>query len=159
LHDLAEIAAVRFERTHAPEQHNLYNNWDIVQAHRRERDRNWDEESYRRERIKQAREKLSELLKLARSAPEKLPKVVSVHSFQGDKRFLVRFFWGVAWVQRYGTPLIEPPHYYCDSGTLSVDRSPCAKAEDSELAEDLACAAALLAEYPKLAWYVGSRVQ
>jgi hypothetical protein len=109
---LAEVAALRFERTHQPERHNLYNNWDIVQAHWRERDRNWDEESYRRERIKEDRKKLSDLLKLARSAPEKLPKVVAVRSFERERKFLVRFAWGVAWVQRYRFSL-EPPHYYC----------------------------------------------
>ncbi len=156
---LAEVAAVRFERKHEPETHNLYNNWEIVQAHRRERDRDWDEESYRRECIKEDRKKLSELLKLARSAPEKLPKVVNVRSFERETRFLVRFAWGVVWVQRYRFPLIEPPHYYCSSGSVSVARSPCAKAEDPELAEDLACAAAMLAEFPKLAWYVGLRMQ
>ena len=106
-----------------------------------------------------ARKKLSELLKLARSAPERLPKVVSVRSFEREKRFLVRFTWGVIWVQRCRFSPIEPPHYDCYSGTLSVDRSPCAKAEDPELAEDLACAAAMLAEFPKLAWYAASRVQ
>ena len=157
--DLAKVAALRFERTHQPDRHNLYNNWDIVQAHRRERDRNWDEESYRRERITEDRKKLSELLKLARSAPEQLPKVVNVHSLEREKKFLVRFAWGVVWVQRYRSPLSGPPSYYCYSGTLSLDRSPCAKAHDPEFAEDLACAAAMLAEFPKLAWYAGSRVQ
>jgi hypothetical protein len=158
LSTLAKVAALRFERTHQPERHNLYNNWDIVQAHWRERDRNWDEESYRRESIKEDRKKLSELLKLARSAPEKLPKVVSVRSFEREKKFLVRFAWGVVWVERYRFSLIEPLHYYCYSGTLSLARPPCAKAEDAELAEDLACAAAMLAEFPKLAWHAGSRV-
>lgn len=73
---LAEVAAVRFERKHEPETYNLYNNWDIVQAHRREGNQSWDEESYQRERIKEDRKKLSDRLKLARSAPEKLPKVL-----------------------------------------------------------------------------------
>ena len=159
LSTLAEVAALRFERTYQPERHTLYNNWDIVQAHRRERDQNWDEESYRRESIKEDRKKLSELLKLARSAPEKLPKVVSVRSFEREKRFLVRFAWGVVWVQQYRFSPIEPPHYNCYSGTLSLETPPCAKAEDPELAEDLACAAAMLAEFPTLAWYAGSRVQ
>lgn len=140
-----------------PEKHNLYNNWDIVQAHRK--DRSWDEEAYRLESIQRGRTKLSQLLKLARSAPERLPKVVSVHSFNREKRFLVRFAWGVAWVQRYHSSCIEPPSYHCISGYCNVRASPCAKAEDPELAEDLACAAALLAEYPRLAWYLGSRVQ
>ncbi len=159
LSTLAEVAALRFERTYQRERHNLYNNWDIVQAHRRERDQNWEKESYRRESIKEDRKKLSELLKLARSAPEKLPKVVSVRSFEREKKFLVRFAWGVVWVERHRFSLIEPLHYYCYSGSLSVERSPCAKAEDPELAEDLACAAAMLAEFPTLAWYAGSRVQ
>ena len=53
--DLAALAAVRFERTHKPEENNLYNNWDIVQAHRRARDRARDDESYRRERAKENR--------------------------------------------------------------------------------------------------------
>jgi hypothetical protein len=32
---LAAVAALRFEQTGEPERHNLYNNWDIVQAHRK----------------------------------------------------------------------------------------------------------------------------
>ena len=40
------VAAVRLERTHQPEKHNLFNGWDIVQAHRRQRDRAWDEGAY-----------------------------------------------------------------------------------------------------------------
>ena len=55
LHERAAVAAIRFERAHQPERHNLYNDWDIVQAHRRARDWAWDEESYRRERAKEGR--------------------------------------------------------------------------------------------------------
>ena len=99
--DLASLAAVRFERTHEPEKHNLYNDWDIVQAHRRARDRAWDEESYRWERVKQNRQELSKLLKLARSVPEKLPRVFSVRSDVFPKIYRVRFPWGVVRVGSY----------------------------------------------------------
>ncbi len=88
---LAEVAASRFERTHQLEEHNLYNNWDLVQAQRRELSREQDEESPQRRRVLEDRRKLSELLKLARAAPEKMPKVVSIRSFEREKKFLLRF--------------------------------------------------------------------
>ncbi len=122
-----------------------------MQAHRRELGREQDEESPQRRRVLEDRRKLSELLKLARAAPEKMPKVVSIRSFEREKKFLLRFGWGVAGVKRYRFSIMEPVQYSCDS--------PCTKAEDPEVAEDLACAAALLAEFPTLAWYAGSRVQ
>ena len=142
LHTLAAVAAIRYERAHQPERHNLHNNWDIVQAHRRARDRAWDDESYRRERAREDRQELSRLLKLARSAPEKLPRVFNVRSNVFPKSYRVRFPWGVVWVESYTEPL-EVPHYDC--------RDSCSGAEDPELARDLSCAAVLLYEFPKLA--------
>jgi hypothetical protein len=139
---LAAVAVLRWERTHQPEKHNLYNDWDKVQAHRRETDRRWDEDSYRRKRVKENREKLSRLLKLARAAPEKLPRVFSMRSSERQKDFQVRFPWGTVRVQRYDFSLLESLEYRCNAS--------CEKAEDPELARDLACAAAMLAEYPKL---------
>ncbi|MDR3704096.1 MAG: hypothetical protein P4L56_30890 [Candidatus Sulfopaludibacter sp.] len=140
--DLAALAVVRFERTHEPEKHNLYNDWDIVQAHWRAFDRRWDGESYRRERVREKRQKLSRLLKLARSVPEKLPRVFSLRSDGNPKVYRVRFPWGVARVRSY-TWQSELPDYDC--------RDLCRKAEDAELAGDLACAAVMLYEFPKLA--------
>jgi hypothetical protein len=140
--DLAAIAAVRFERAHEPEKNNLYNDWDIVQAHRRERDRGWDEESYRRQRSTENRQKLGKLLKLGRSVPKELPRVFSVSSNVYPKIYRVRFPWGVVRVRSYTAPF-ELPDYDC--------RDSCSKAEDSELACDLACAAVMFYEFPKLA--------
>ena len=140
--DLAAVAAARFERTHQPEKHNLYNGWDIVQAHRRQRDRAWDEESYRRQRAKENREKLSKLLKLARAVPEKLPRVFSVRSDVYPRIYRVRFPWGVVRVGSYTSPS-ELPDYDC--------KDSCSKADDPALACDLACAAVMLAELPGLA--------
>jgi hypothetical protein len=142
--DLAALAVVRFERTHKPERRNLYNNWDIVQAHRRARDRPWDEyeESYSRKRSRENRQRLSKLLKLARSVPEKLPTVFSMRSDGNQKIYRVRFPWGVARVRSYTWPF-ELPDYDC--------RDSCPKAEDAELACDLACAAAMLYDFPKFA--------
>ena len=139
---LVAVAALRFERNHRPEKHNLYNDWDKVQAHRRERDRRWNENVYRRECVKENRENLSRLLKLARAAPEKLPKVFSIRSSGRQKDFRVRFPWGAVWVQRYQFSLLESPEYRCNAS--------CARAEDPDLARDLACAAAMLAEFPSL---------
>ena len=138
--ELAALAVVRFERTHKPEGHNLHNNWDIVQAHRRARDRPWDEyeESHRRERSAENRQRLSKLLKLARSVPEKLPRVFSVRSDGHQKIYRVRFPGGVIRVRSYTWPF-ELPEYDC--------RDSSSKAEDSELA----CSAAMLYDFPKLA--------
>jgi hypothetical protein len=140
--ELNGVAAIRFERTHQPERHNLYNNWDIVQKHRRQSHRRWDEEPDRLQRRKENREKLSRLLKAARAAPQQLPDVVRVRSFEREKRFLVQFTWGAVTVQRrllwFGS--LE---YSCQGS--------CTKAEDPELARDLACATAMLAEFPRLA--------
>jgi hypothetical protein len=140
---LAAVAALRFERIHEPEKHNLYNDWDKVQAHRRESNRRWDENLYRRERVKENREKLSKLLKLARAAPEELPSVFGIRSSGRQKDFRVRFPWGAVSVQRYQFSLLESLEYRC--------KASCAKAEDPELARDLGCAAAMLAEFPSLA--------
>lgn len=139
---LAKVATVRFERTHAPETHNLYNDWDKVQAHRRESDRRWDENQYRRQCVKENRETLSKLLKLARGAPKELPTVFSIRSSGSQKDFHVRFPWGTVWVQKSQFSLIESFEYRCNAS--------CEKAEDPELARDLACAAAMLAEFPSL---------
>ncbi|MGA1997994.1 MAG: hypothetical protein ABSH45_19680 [Bryobacteraceae bacterium] len=136
--DLAALAAVRFERTHEPEKHNLYNDWDIVQAHRGKRDGRWDEELYDRKRAKENRQKLGKLLKLARSVPEELPRVFSVRSDMYPKIYRVRFPWGAVQVQSYTSPS-ELPDYDC--------RDSCPKAEDAALA----CAAVMLYEFPKLA--------
>jgi len=139
--DLDAVAAIRFEREHQPERHNLHNNWDIVQAHRRKHP--WDEESYRRERASRCRAELSRLLKLARSSPGQLPEVVSVRSRDKEKEFRVRFPWGDAQVRRYRFSPLDPLDYSCNTD--------CANADNSELARDLARAAALLAEFPGLA--------
>jgi hypothetical protein len=139
---LAAVAALRFERTHEPEKHNLYNDWDIVQAHWRAWDRRWDENLYRRQHVKQNREKLSKLLKLARAAPEKLPRVFSARSSGRQKNFRVRFPWGVVRVRRYQFSLLESLEYQCNES--------CTRTADPELARDLACAAAMLAEFPSL---------
>jgi hypothetical protein len=138
--DLAALAMVRFERTHQPERHNLYNNWDIVQAHHRAQGRRpWHEydESCRRERAGENRQRLSKLLKLAQSVPEKLPKVFRMRSDGNEKIYRVQFREGVVRVRSYTWPL-ELPEYDC--------RDPKCKTEGSELA----CAAALLFEFPKL---------
>lgn len=142
LSTLAAVAAIRFERTKSPERHNLHNDWDKVQAYRRNFDRHWDEQGYRRERAKADREKLSKILKMARATPEKLPRVDGIRSSGQEKHFLVCFAWGTVQVRRYEWPL-EPLRYQC---WVSPNQ-----AEDSELARDLACAAALLAEFPRLA--------
>jgi hypothetical protein len=142
LSTLAAAAAIRFERIRSPERHNLYNDWDKVQAHRRKFDRHWDEQAYRRERAKEDREKLSKLLKMAKGSPEKLPAVVSVSWRKRERNFVVRFPWGAVQVRRYEWPL-RPLRYEC--------RVASDKTEDPELAEDLACAAAMLAEFPILA--------
>jgi hypothetical protein len=142
LSTLAKVTALRFERTHQPERHNLYNDWEKIQAHRRELDRDSHEESFRREWLQERRKKLTELLKLARAAPERLPSVVSVRSFERDKKFLVRFPWGVVGVERHRFSLLEPLEYSCNSS--------CTRDEDPELAQDLACAATMLAEFPSL---------
>jgi hypothetical protein len=137
------VAALRFERTDQPERHNLYNDWDKVRAHQREFSRSCEEGSFQREWEKEKRKKLTELLKLARAVPERLPSVVSVRSFEQDKKFLVRFPWGVVGVERHRLSLLEPLEYRCTSS--------CTRDEDPELAQDLACAAAMLAEFPRLA--------
>ncbi len=143
LSTLAAVAALRFGRTHQPERHNLYNDWDKVQAHRRELSRCCDEDSFQREWEKERRKKLTELLKLARAIPERLPSVVSVRSFEQDRKFLVRFPWGVVGVKRHRFSLLEPLEYRCTSS--------CTRDEDPDLAQNLACAAAMLAEFPRLA--------
>jgi hypothetical protein len=81
-------------------------------------------------------------LKLARSIPEELPIVFSVSSNVYPKIYHVRFPWGVVQVTSYTTRL-ELPDYDC--------RDSCSKAENAELACDLACAAVTLYEFPKLA--------
>ena len=129
---LAKAAALRFERTHSPERHNLYNDWDKVQAHEREFDRDSGKESFRREWTAEKRKKLSELLKLARTVPERLPTVISARSFEAYKSFLVRFSWGVVAVESRRLSLLEPPEYRCTSS--------CTRDKDPELAQDLACA-------------------
>jgi hypothetical protein len=91
---------------------------------------------------KENRENLSKLLKLTRAAPERLPKVFSTRSSARQKDFRMRFPWGAVWVQRYQFSLLDPPEYRCNAS--------CEKAEDPELARDLACAAAMLAEFPGL---------
>ena len=91
---LAAVAGLRYERTHEPEKHNLYNDWDKIQAYRREVDRRWDQNAYRRKRMKKNREKSSKLLKLARAAPERLPAILNFRSTGRDRRFRVRFPWG-----------------------------------------------------------------
>jgi hypothetical protein len=139
---LAAVAALRFERTHRPETHNLYNEWDKLQAHWRELDRRCDMESFRRELAQENREKLSRILKLGRTVPEQLPQVVSMRTFEREKKFLLRFEWGVVWVRRHRLSLLEPLEYDC--------QGLCNKAKDPELARDLACAGALLAEFPRL---------
>jgi hypothetical protein len=141
LSNLAAVAAIRFERVYQPERHNLYNNWDVVQAHRRAPDRAWDEGLYRSERARDDRQELSTLLKVARSAPEKLPRVFSVRSDVFPKSYRVRFPWGVVRVGSYTQPL-GVPHYDCSDS--------CSKAEDPNLARRLSCAAILLYEFPKL---------
>ena len=109
--NLAAVAALRFERTHEPERHNLYNDWDKVQAHEREFDRDSGNESFRREWTAEKRKKLSELLKLARTIPERLPSVIGVRSFEIYKNFLVRFPWGVVAVESRRLSLLEPVEY------------------------------------------------
>ena len=79
---------------------------------------------------------------MARAAPEKLPKVMSVQSGQREKIFLVRFPWGAVRVRRHALSPLESYQYDC--------RRSCWKAEDPEAAEDLACAAAMLADFPEL---------
>lgn len=142
IRNLAAVAAVRFERTHEPEGNNLFNDWDKVQAHLRTVQRSWDEDSFRLQLVKENRKELSKLLKLARAAPEKLPKVLSVQSRQREKIFLVRFPWGAVRVRRHAFSSLESFQYDCGGA--------CWKAEDPEAAKDLACAAAMLAEFPKL---------
>ena len=115
---------------------------DKVQAHRRESDRRWDENLCHRERVKENREKLSKLLKLARAASAELLTVSSVRSSGRQKDFRVRFPWGTVLVQKYQFSLPESFEYHCNAS--------CAKAEDPERARDLACAAAMLAEFPSL---------
>ncbi len=142
LSTLAAVVAIRFERTHQPERHNLYNDWGKVQAHQREFDRDSNEESFCREWVQKRRKKLIELLKLARAIPERLPSVISTRSFDRDKKFLVRFPWGIVGVERQRFSLLEPLEYRCTSS--------CTRDEDPELAQNLACAAAMLAEFPRL---------
>ncbi len=85
---------------------------------------------------------MSELLKLARAAPEQLPRVVSMRVVKGEGDFLVRFAWGAVKVRRHQFSLLESIEYRCEST--------CGRAEDPKLAQDLACAAAMLAEFPRL---------
>lgn len=142
LSTLAAVAALRFERTHEPERHNLYDDWDKVQAHERKLSRLYDEYPFERQWIKERRKKLTELLKLARAVPKRLPGVIGVHSFEAYKNFLVRFSWGVVAVESRRLSLLEPVEYRCTSS--------CTRDEDPELAQDLACAAAMLAQFPRL---------
>ena len=139
---LAKVAAIRFERSRTPEQNNLYNQWDKVQAHHRALDRMYEQSLQSRQREKEDREKLSRLLKLARAASEKLPAVIGIRSSGGNKTFNVRFSWGDVRIERFRFTLLEPPYYQC-SGSFE-------KAEDRDLAEDLAYAAVLLADFPRL---------
>lgn len=145
---LAAVAAIRFERDRQPEKHNLYNNWDIVQAHWRKRSGTRDEESDRQRYRKEHREKLSKLLKLARAHSEKLPGVIKIRSIDGEKRFLMQFTWGTVTVQKRQT-WFGSFEYHCQGAS--------SKAEDPELACYLACAAAMLAEFPRLA-RTGARI-
>jgi hypothetical protein len=141
--DLARLAALRFERRQQPERQNLYNNWDIVQAHRREHDRTRDQEAYSRERVKHNRERLSQLLKLARAAPEDLPRVLSVRSEWYARVYEVQFPWGVVRIESYEFSRFELPDYDCKHGWSEVT-------DHREPACDLACAAVMLAEFPRL---------
>lgn len=138
LSSLAALAALRFERTHEPERHNLYNDWDKVQAHERQLSRLCNEDRFGRQWVKERRKVLTELLKLARAVPQQLPSVVSIRSFERDKKFLVRFPWGVVGVERHRFSLLEPLEYRCTSS--------CTRDEDPEVAQNLACAA----EFPRL---------
>jgi hypothetical protein len=139
---LAAVAALRFERVNKPETHNLYNNWDIEQAHRKELKKSYPEDSFWPEQVTRSRTRLSELLKLARAAPEQLPRVVSMRVVKREGDFLVRFAWGAVKVRRYQFSLLESMDYHCESS--------CERAENPKLAQDLACAAAMLAEFPRL---------
>jgi hypothetical protein len=143
LSTLAAVAALRFERTHESERHNLRNEWDKVRAHEKELDIRLKDDSYRWELAKQDRAEASRLLKLARAIPEQLPLVVSMRSSGRERNYLVRFPWGTVSVQRYQFSLLESLQYHCQSS--------CSRAEDPELAQDLARAAAMLAEFPRLA--------
>jgi hypothetical protein len=69
-------------------------------------------------------------------------RVVSIRSGDREKIFLVRFPWGAVRVRKDEFWPLQSFHYDC--------RGSCTKAEDPEVAEDLACAAAMLAEFPKL---------
>jgi hypothetical protein len=84
----------------------------------------------------------SRLLKLARAIREQLPEVVSMGSSGRERNFVVHFPWGTVPVRRYQCSLLESLRYHCQSS--------CSKAENPELARDLACAAAMLAEFPRL---------
>ncbi|MBV9399635.1 MAG: hypothetical protein JO062_16750 [Bryobacterales bacterium] len=140
---LAKIAALRFERAHEPEKHNPYNDWDKKEAFNRRFRAEWNEESYWRERAKEDRTKAAALLRLARAAPERLPSVINVRSLKRSKAFTVQFPWGRVTVERYRFPVFDSVGYRCHVSH--------AKAEDPKVASDLACAAAMLAEFPRLA--------
>jgi hypothetical protein len=140
---LAPVAALRFERDHEPERHNLFNEWDKFQAYQKSLDKYFQDLSNNQPKDTYEREELKKLLKVARAMPEKLPAVISVCKNSHDVQFLVRFDWGVRWVTRYRSNMLESPRYSCHGITSAASGAP-------DIEETLARAAALLAEYPQL---------
>jgi hypothetical protein len=139
---LAAVAAVRFERSHEPERHNLFNDWKVIQEERRLVRAESNSDEFALKWTKEKRLNLVRLLKLARAFADQLPNVIGVRRHKHHTTFLVRFSWGTISVAKWQQSALESFEYGCESQ--------CYRDTDPDRARDLACAAAMLAEFPRL---------
>ena len=91
--------------------------------------------------MKDNRQRLSKLLRLARSFPEKLPRVIGMHLDGYQKMYRLQSSHGELRVRSYAWAFELPQYEYRDSGLEGKDEFVC----------DLACAAAMLHDFPRLA--------
>jgi len=142
--ELAAVAAIRFEQSNQPSRNNLYNEWLAVCEDFKPSDVK-DGEPFLLAKKRRQREKMCELIRFAKTLPfSDVPTVERVD----PTRFRVSSVdWGYVRVDRSAPKLdlVDSFEYTC-AYNRNIEQSP-----DPERARALACAAALLLDFPQLA--------